>query len=171
MREKIEKFCENIKEEYCLYLYEKGEDIIFPYCCKLSADIITSYLKVICSDKFQYICTTREKAYNHAWTLYDDEKEKFIIDFTQLQYTNEKVARKMSEHKFANEDFKQIIKMEKVVFNIEETYMYECYNYMYPKEHKCHGIIRNFNGELCKEDFLAYLEKIYNTIFLKTQYY
>lgn len=59
MRRKIERFCNDIKVDYCLYLYEKGDSLNFPYCCKLSADLITSYLKMICSDKFQYICTTR----------------------------------------------------------------------------------------------------------------
>ncbi len=170
MRQEIERFCNDIKVDYCLYLYEKGDDLNFPYCCKLSADLITSYLKMVCNEKFQYICTTNKKFYNHAWTLYDDGEENFIIDFVHLQYTN-KNARKMKEHEFLNIDFKQIIKMEKVVFNLDETYMYNCYSFMLPKPQKCYGIINDFKGEMCKENFFIYLEKSYNIVYLNTEYY
>lgn len=171
MREEIERFCNDIKVEYCLFLYEKGDDISFPYCCRLSADLITSYLKMVCSEKFQYIGTTNRKLYNHAWTLYDDGEENFIIDFTHLQYTNEKNARRMKEHKFLNFDFEKIIKMEKVVFNSKEICMYGCDEYMYPKKQKCYGIINGFRGQMCKDNFFLYLKKSYNVVYSNTEYY
>ncbi len=35
MRKEIEKFCDAIKVDYFLYLYNKGESLAFPKCCKL----------------------------------------------------------------------------------------------------------------------------------------
>lgn len=171
MRKEIEKFCDDIKEEYCLYLYEKGDELNFPYCCKLSADLLTSYLKMVCSDKFQYICTTNEKCYNHAWTYYNDGEEEFIIDFTNFQFTNVEAAGRMKKHEISASEFKQIIKGERVVFNPDDTYMYMTYDWMYPKEQECYGIIDDFDGKLDKEYFFVFLRQIFDTVFVNTVYY
>ena len=170
MRNEVEKFCDDIKVEYFLYLYNKGERLLFPKCCKLSADLITSFLKLVCSDKFQYICTTNRRCYNHAWTYYDDRYEEFIIDFTNLQYTNEH-AKRMQDREISIEEFKYIVSKEKVVFDPDETYMYSISNLMSPKEQKCFGILDKFEGELSKKCFMEYLERSYDMVFDKTVYY
>ncbi len=123
-----------------------------------------------CSDNFKYICTTRNKAYNHAWTYYEDGQEEFIIDFTNLQYTN-KDANRMKNREISIQEFKNIIEKEKVVFNPEETYMYATYDFMHPKEQKCYGIMEKFEGELSKKSFMEYLERYYDKVFDKTSYY
>ncbi|MBQ2882724.1 MAG: hypothetical protein IJE43_02970 [Alphaproteobacteria bacterium] len=170
MREKIEKFCNDIKEEYFMYLYNKGESINFPYCCKLSADLITSFFKMVCSNNFKYMCTTRERAYNHAWTYYNDGKEEFIIDFTNLQYTNDNIKH-IERSEVSVEKFRQIVSKEQVVFSPEETYMYLVYELMHPKEQKCNGILEDFEGVLNKDCFMEYLEINYDNVFENTNYY
>lgn len=170
MRNEIEKFCEEIKLDYFIYLYKKGNSLSFPKCCKLSADIITSFLKIVCNDRFKYICTTRENAYNHAWTYYKDQLEEFIIDFTNLQYTNSS-SELIRQGKLSVEELRDILEKEKVVFNPEDTYMYLTYDWMYPKEQKCFGILENFNGILSKSCFMEYLEQTYDIVFDKTVYY
>lgn len=169
MRKEIEKFCDDIKEEYCLYLYNKGSKLAFPYCCKLSADLITSFLKMVCSDKFQYICTTNYRVYNHAWTYYVDGQEAFIIDFTQFQFTNIE-SKKMKDRSIEIERFKKIIEKEQIVFNPEETYMYIIYDWMFPKEQKCFGVLEEFEGKLNKKSFMEYLEKVYDIVYENTVY-
>lgn len=168
MREKTEKFCNDIKEEFCLYLYNK--DIGFPYCCKLSADIITSFLKMACSDSFQYICTTNPKAYNHAWTYYKDGKDEFIVDFSNFQYSNSKVSQEMKNKNMSIQEFKKIVHEEVVVFNPEETFMFKAYGFMNPQRQKCFGLINGYSAELNRGDFMKYLILIFDKIFDNTSY-
>jgi hypothetical protein len=170
MRNVIEEFCQEIKVDYFIYLYNKGNSLSFPKCCKLSADIITSFLKMVCDDRFKYICTTRVNAYNHAWTYYKDQQEEFIIDFTNLQYTNSN-SELIRQGKFSVEELRMILVKEKVVFDPEETYMYITYNWMYPKEQKCFGILEKFSGSLSKNSFMEYLEQSYDIVFDKTNYF
>lgn len=171
MRKKIEAFCNEIKEEYGLYLYNKGAELDFPYCCKLSADLITSFLKMACGDKFQYICTTREGAYNHAWTYYNDEKEEFVIDFTQFQFTNSNSSKRIKNGEVSIEEFREIINKEQVVFDADETYMYAISDIMIPREQKCYGLCEGLDVELSKRSFMRYLEKNYDFVFENTIYY
>ena len=168
MRDEIEKFCDDIKVEYCLYMYVK--DSRFPYCCKLSADLITSFLKIVCSDNFQYICTTKECVYNHAWTYYKDEVEEFIIDFANIQFKNSKLSYTIKIKDISIEEFKKVIYEETVVFNPQETYMYGMYDEMIPKKQNCYGIIDNFTGGLNKNDFMKFLEKSYDVAYNNTSY-
>lgn len=171
MRKRIEAFCNEIKEEYGLYLYNKGAELNFPYCCKLSADLITSFLKMACSDKFHYICTTQKGVYNHAWTYYKDEKEEFIIDFTNFQFTNDNSSKRIQNGEVSIEEFIEIISNEQVVFDVEETYMHIMYNIMLPKEHKCYGLCGEIDVELNKGSFMRYLERNYDFVFENTAYY
>lgn len=64
-----------------------------------------------------------------------------------------------------------ILVKEKVVFDPEETYMYITYNWMYPKEQKCFGILEKFSGSLSKNSFMEYLEQSYDIVFDKTNYF
>ena len=169
MRKEIEKFCTEIKETYCLFLFDKGKEVAFPYCCKLSADLVTSYLKMVCSDKFQYISTTNSRAYNHAWTYYCDEKERFIIDFTQFQFTQVDISKRIKARDISIEEFKSFIDKERVVLDQEENYMYGL-DFMNPKIQKCYGMLNEFQGKLNKSDFLRFLELRYKSVFERTSY-
>lgn len=168
MRQEIEKFCNDIKVDYCWYLYSKGEKILFPYCCKVSADIVTSFLNMVCSNKFLYICTTFIGAINHAWTIYDDGNESFIIDFTRLQHTNGSDSDRMKKHDVDEYEFKAIIEKQEVIFD-KKTYETE-YNWMQPKEQKCIGVKDNFDGKLNYKDFMSFLRKNCDAIAQNTHY-
>lgn len=169
MRSTITKFCEEIKIDFILFLYHKK--ISFPYCCKLSADLLTSFFQMVYDEKFQYICTTRPKVYNHAWTYYSDESEEFIIDFTELQYKSKgDTCKNIKENKYSDIELSEIIRDLQVVFDPEETYMFMTYDFMYPKEQNCYGL----NGrkmELTKKCFMEYLQSKYEDVYNKTEYY
>lgn len=167
IRKIIEDFCDEIKEDYCLFLYNKGNEISYPFCCRLSADIITSFLKMVYSDKFQYISTTNPRAYNHAWTYYNDGEEKFIVDFTQIQFCQD--CTRIKELNVSITELKQIIKNQQIVFNVEDNYMFGL-DFMMPKEQKCFGILYNFKGSLNKKDFMKYLKDSYNVVNENTNY-
>ena len=167
MRKQIEKFCEEIKEDYILFLYNK-EKPNYPYCCKLSADIITSYLNMVLGNNFKYICTTSPKYYNHAWTYYNDEEE-FIIDFTEIQFSSD-FYRKNKREDINIDELKKLIKKQQIVFDVEESHYIAFCEMLWPKEQKCYGIIKDFKGELNKFDFMAYLELVYDQVFEKTIY-
>lgn len=99
MIKEISEFCEEIKVDYSLFLYNykvtskyrpiancpiKKEFLEFPFCCKVSADIITSFLQMIYGEYFQYYCT--KIIFPHGWTEYRSKEEHFIIDFTNFQF-------------------------------------------------------------------------------------
>lgn len=167
IRKVIENFCDEIKEDYCLFLYNKGNEILYPYCCRLSADIITSFLKRVCSDKFQYISTTRPRVYNHAWTYYNDGEEEFIVDFTQIQYRQD--CTRIKDRSVSIAELKQIVENQQIVFNVEDNYMFGL-DYMMPKEQKCFGLFYDFKGCLNKKDFIRYLKDNYNVVNENTNY-
>ena len=158
MRKKIIKFCEEIKVDFSLFLYHKN--IAYPYCCKHSADLISSFLQRVYGENFQYICTTG-KGFNHAWTSYCDKNDKFIIDFTDFQHTNSVISKKLMNNEFS----------DKVVFDPEDTYMYACYNILPPKTQNCYGLINNCKMELNKKCFMEYLELKFDDVNNNTNYY
>lgn len=169
MRKEVTQFCEEIKFDFILFLYNKKTS--YPYCCKLSADLITSFLQMVYDQKFQYICTT-SKRYNHAWTYYRDEKEEFIIDFTELQYkVNADICKNIKDNKYNDIELSEIIQNEKVVFDPENTYMYLTYDFMQPKEQNCYGLIKGKKMELTKKCFMEYLLSKYEYVNNKTVYY
>lgn len=169
MRKEIELFCEKIKEDFCLYLYKK--DCAFPFCCKLSADIITSFLTMAFGGNFHYICTTCKGVHNHAWTLYESSEEKFIISFTELQYIDTKMSEKIRNKKIDDKTFKDIIKNINVVFDEEEGYIWKLYYIMQPKEQECIGLVQETNVKLDKECFMDYLDRVYDNVYENTDYY
>ena len=167
MRKEITEFCEDIKMDFSLFLYHKK--ISYPYCCRLSADLITSFLQMVYDKKFEYICTTGNR-YNHAWTYYCDEKEKFIIDLTEFQHKNPEISKKLINNELSDQELLAFIKDEQVVFNPEDTYMYICYDLMPPKTQRCHGLIDNCRMELNKECFMEYLQLKFDDVNDKTNY-
>lgn len=174
IRKEVTEFCEEIKMDFSLFLYHKK--IGYPYCCKLSADLITSFLKMVYNKNFEYICTTG-RGYNHAWTYYCDENEEFIIDFTEFQHKkseNKKpleINKKLSKNFLLDKEVIAFIKDEQVVFNPEETYMYLCYDFMAPNIQTCYGLIDNCKMELNKECFMKYLQLKFDYVYNKTDYY
>lgn len=180
MKSEIVSFCNKIKNKYCLFLFhnnfgENGEVqyCTFPYCCKLSADIITSYFKLCFGDKFKYIYTTNSNVYNHAWTLYEDDNEKFIIDFTDFQHgIDNEVREKFIKHKISDEEILNEISKREVVIDVEETYYYGLDSIMCPKEQQCCGVKNNTvkNINLSEEKFSEFLKKVSPKIFSETSY-
>lgn len=181
IRNKIENFCEDILEDYCLYLYNKefgkrinGQPIYsnFPYCCKLSADIITSYLNLYFGPIFKYICTTNRKIYNHAWTLYEGKNERFIIDFTDFQHKmSSEIEIKFKEHMISKEELIREIKKNKVVVNEEQSYCYAVYDIMIPKEQISIGSsFTDYKAEFNKNDFMKFLKLVSEEVYDKTSY-
>lgn len=170
MRSKITQFCEEIKVDFTLFLYHKR--INFPFCCKLSADMITSFFQMVYDERFQYICTTNQRAYNHAWTYYRDEVGEFIIDFTELQFKlNADICKNIKDNKYNDMELSEIIRDSKVVFDTEETYMYVTYDFMQPKKQTCYGLIKGRKMELTKKCFIEYLQSKYENVYNKTEYY
>lgn len=168
VREVIEDFCNEIKEDYCLFLYNKGEELSYPFCCRLSADVITSFLKMVYSEKFQYISTTNPHAYNHAWTYFKDGEEEFIVDYTQIQYCSN-YGKRMKDREVSLMELKQIIENQQVVLNVEDNYMFGL-DFMAPEEQECFGLLCDFKGDLNKKDFMRYLKDSYNMINQNTNY-
>lgn len=168
MRKKIIEFCEEIKVDFSLFLYHKN--IAYPYCCKHSADLISSFLQMVYGENFQYICTTG-KGFNHAWTSYCDKNDKFIIDFTDFQHTNSVISKKLMNNEFSDKELVEFIKNQEVVFDPEDTYMYACYNILPPKTQNCYGLINNCKMELNKKCFMEYLELKFDDVNNNTNYY
>lgn len=180
-RQLIESFCEDIKREYCLFLYNNNfgtEDnpkfSCFPYCCKLSADIVTSYFKLCFGEEFKYICTTNTKVYNHAWTLYKSDNEEFIVDFTDFQHEiSNKIRERLLKHEISIDELLDIIGKINVVMDVKQSYCYPLYDIMCPKEQVCIGANSNkvkdtiFN----KEDFLNFAKKVSKDVYNETGYY
>lgn len=174
IRKEVTEFCEEIKMDFSLFLYHKK--IKYPYCCKLSADLITSFLKMVYNKNFEYICTV-SKWRNHAWTYYCDENEEFIIDFTEFQHKKSennkplKIIEKLSNNELSDKEVVAFIKDEQIVFNPKDTYMYLCYDFMQPKIQKCHGLINDCKMKLNKECFRKYLQLKFDYVYDQTNYY
>lgn len=170
MREKIEIFCEDIKIDFCLFLYRKK--ISFPYCCRYSGDLITSYFRMLYGDNFKYIATTNPDLYNHAWTEYSDPetKEHFIVDFTEFQHTDCDVAVQLKENKLEKDALEKFIKAQKVVYNPEEVYVHGEDDITRPVVQKCYGMDDNKKWELSNHSFMEYVEKNFDKVHEKTKY-
>lgn len=170
MREKIEMFCEEIKNDFCSFLYHKK--ISFPYCCRHSADLVTSYLRMLYGDNFKYIGTTNPQIYNHAWTEYFDPEieEHFIVDFTEFQHTDCDVAVRLKENKLEQSALEEFIKTQKVVYNPSEVYMYGIEDVTKPVIHECYGMDESKKWELSKCDFMEYVKINFAKVHEKTEY-
>ena len=150
MRELIENFCEDIKEEYITFLKTKSVKYY-----EISADIITSYLNLVTNKTFEYIYVTNYKEINHAWTYYKDEYDKFIIDFTGMQIFYNK-----------NIDTKEI----KVIFSADDAAYRTIKEITWATKRSCYGTIEDFKGTLNKNDFIEYANLAYNQILAKKAY-
>lgn len=167
MRKEITEFCDEIKKDFSLFLYHKK--IKYPYCCKVSADLISSFLQMVYDGNFKYICTTG-RGYNHAWTLYNDGEEEFIIDFTDFQHTKKEISKRLEYNEVSDKELLEFIQGEKVVFDKKETYMYLTYLFMPPEEQTCNGLIDGCKMELNKKCFIEYLQFKYDDVYNNTDY-
>lgn len=177
MREVIEDFCDEIKVDYSLFLYNhkvpckygnKKEYLEFPFCCKVSANIITSFLQMNFGEDFRYMCTTRGIV-PHGWTVYNNRDEYFIIDFTNFQFDmsdDEKIMwRKREKTK------KQIIDVIQHHHPVQDYSIYdEIKDIVLPKERKCIGEISKYNVEFTKNSFFEYVKNIIDNVYLNTDY-
>jgi len=112
----LKKFCDLIKVEYCWYLYnytDENEDtgnkryLCFPYCCHLSANLLSSYLSVHVDSSFKHY-RFNASFFPHSWTSNND----VVIDFTVFQqkltqdekelFLNHKINDKNQFAKFIN---------------------------------------------------------------------
>lgn len=94
MDEMGKKFLEEIKMDFCWYLYsidfnKSTDDFInreinFPYCCLLSAQLISSFLYVHFSQEVScvYDVIANGRGFGHAWSEIHNE----IIDYTLIQF-------------------------------------------------------------------------------------
>lgn len=170
MQEKIEEFCEEIKMDYFLFLYnyKKIGYLEFPFCCKVSADIISSFMQLNFGDKFQYKCTTRGMV-PHGWTEYQYEDERFIIDFTRFQFElNDLEKKEWRERKMSDSKIKERLKNFNPVQKDAEYDGLE--KIVLPKRQKCIGLKSNLKVKFTKKSFFEYLKKIIDHVYLNTDY-
>lgn len=172
IREKIVKFCEEIKVEYCSYLYN-SKKINFPFCCRHSADFITSYLKMTLGDNFTYIGTTNPILHNHAWTEYLDSEtqEHFIVDFTGFQYSNyNNIAVLLKEKKLKQCDFEAFIVTQKVVYDPQDEAMYKKEDDTMSQIFDCYGMDESQEWKLSSGCFMEYVKKNFDKVHENTVY-
>lgn len=176
MRQLIERFCEDIKVEYSLFLYNykapcklaNGKEYLqFPFCCYESADIITSFLQMNFGDEFQYICTTRGNV-PHGWTAYEDEKENFVIDFTAFQFQKEFESDIWRKRQKSEEQVIEIIQRYSPVEDKSIFYGFE--DVVLPERQECTGRNIKYDVNFTKEGFMIFLNNIIDNVHLNTQY-
>ncbi|MBV4424297.1 hypothetical protein [Clostridium tyrobutyricum] len=85
----LKDFCELIKVEYCWFLYNYDDKndatgnpryLGFPFCCHLSANLISSYLSVHVDSSFRHY-RFNASSFPHSWSSNKEE----VIDFTVFQ--------------------------------------------------------------------------------------
>ena len=143
----------------------KKEFLEFPFCCKVSADIITSFLQMIYGEYFHFYCT--QIIFPHSWTEYKSKKEHFIIDFTDFQFEmsdDDKVQWR-----------KRLISQEEVTKRvhrhnpIQEQSAYVGLEQFVIKE-KCLGLKDDYSVELTKYSFMNYLKSVIDDVYKNTRY-
>lgn len=179
MRNEIQNFCDLIKEEYCLFLYNyhflredrnTKEYLQFPFCCKLSADIITSFFQMNFGDNFQYICTTKGNVI-HGWTSYSSKNEHFIVDFTYFQFKMSDDERELwKNRKKKKNEMIQFLQQYNPVKDCSDfdTDIYR--NITLPEKQKCIGRRDGYKVELTKDSFLNYVKAVIDDVYKNTQY-
>ena len=177
MRKVIEKFCEEIKVEYSLFLYNhkvpckygnEKEYLQFPFCCKESADIITSFLQMNFGDSFQYICTTRGPI-PHGWTVYISKDKCFVIDFTNFQFNMSDDEKKIWRNRERTK--KQVIEFVQQHNPVQDnSHYFGLEDIVLPREQKCIGINNKYKVAFTKDSFLEYVKNVINHVHLNTYY-
>lgn len=179
MRNEIQAFCNLIKVDYSMILYNhsfvckdsnKREYSQFPFCCKLSADIVTSFLQMIYGDDFQYMCTTSGNVI-HGWTSYDSNNEHFIVDFTYFQFEIKDKERELwKNRKIKKNEIIQFLQQYNPVKDCSDFDAGIYKNITIPENQKCIGRRDKYKVELTKDSFLNYVEAVIDDVYENTQY-
>lgn len=165
----IEDFCEEIKHYYWSFLCKKKPQD-FPFCCKESADLVTSFFNAAFGGGFEYIATTRPGAFNHAWTYGCIENEEFIIDFTAFQFDDREMCDKIRFGEVTENEKAIFLDKQKIVFDINEKQCHICYEFMMPKTIPFHGNVPKYKGALNKESFITYVQENFDIVKKNTYY-
>lgn len=117
MNKELDDFLQAIKEDYCWSLYsyeyidiesscEKKKRATFPFCCKLSAQLVSSFLYANYSDKTECIYATG-RGFGHAWTVC----ENTIIDYTEMQFidTFNEYRDRFKRYDISEEELRSIV--------------------------------------------------------------
>lgn len=178
MRQKIEKFCEEIKKDYWLYLYSntfiktgigKEQHAGFPCCCRVSAKIITLYLQKCFGEEFQYYQASQRFSM-HAFTKYKNTRnEEFIIDFTDFQFAlKDDIKKKIMKNELHEESVWNFIKPHPVVVDVLGG-NFGFHNMAIAYKVNIFEKIE-FEPYLSKQNFIEFLDKIWQSVNNETEY-
>lgn len=183
LNKELDVFLQAIKQDFCWILYsyeyvdtrmgsvhESTQRASFPFCCKLSAQLVSSFLYAKYSNETECIYATG-RGIEHGWTVCDDT----IIDYTDFQFQSS-----FNEHcdRFKNYDVSEE-ELKRIVSG---------YDIYYTSEEHSHDIFRGSNMfnirpvemlavdkakeyAFTKEGFLAFVNDVFTEVQLQMNYY
>lgn len=183
MNRELDVFLQAIKQDFCWVLYsyeyvdtrigsyyEKTQRASFPFCCKLSAQLVSSFLYANYSNETECIYATGKRI-EHGWTVC----ENTIIDYTDFQFQSSfgEYRNRFKSYDISEEELRRIV---------------SGYDIYYSRAEHSHDIFRGtdlFNIRaveilavdkakeypFTKEGFLDFVNDVFTEVQLQMNYY